>query len=95
MTSTSSRRARPSIVGVGGTVLSDAGAVQIVDPTAQDDAHPPRARALSTAEIVDLIVDVADFPMGNAPVDEPPHAQAVPRLLALIDSLAVRIGSNE
>ena len=32
-----------------------AGAVQVIDPTVADAADPPRARALSTADIVDLI----------------------------------------
>ncbi len=45
-----------------------AGAVQVIDPTAADAADPPRARALSTADIVDLLDDVAAFPLGNAPV---------------------------
>ena len=45
-----------------------AGAVQVIDPTAADAADPPRARALSTADIVDLLDDVAAFPLGNAPM---------------------------
>jgi serine/threonine-protein kinase HipA len=45
-----------------------AGAVQIVDPGASDAADPPRARALSTPDIVDLLDDVAAFPLGNAPM---------------------------
>ncbi len=45
-----------------------AGAVQVIDPTAADAAEPPRARALSTADIVDLLDDVAAFPLGNAPM---------------------------
>ena len=45
-----------------------AGAVQVIDPTAADAADPPRARALSTTDIVDLLDDVAAFPLGNAPM---------------------------
>ena len=45
-----------------------AGAVQIIDATAADAADPPRTRALSTADIADLLDDVAAFPLGNAPV---------------------------
>lgn len=45
-----------------------AGAVQVIDPTAGDGASAPRARALSTADIVDLLDDVAAFPLGNAPM---------------------------
>ena len=45
-----------------------AGAVQVFDPTAADAADPPRARALSTADIVDLLDDVAAFPLANAPM---------------------------
>ena len=45
-----------------------AGAVQVIDPTAPDVTETPRARALSTADIVDLLDDVAAFPLGNAPV---------------------------
>lgn len=45
-----------------------AGAVQVIDPTAADAADPPRARALSTADIVGLLDDVAAFPLGNAPM---------------------------
>lgn len=45
-----------------------AGAVQIIDPTAPDAADPPRARALSTPDVVDLLDDVAAFPLGNAPM---------------------------
>ena len=45
-----------------------AGAVQVIDPTVADAADPPRARALSTADIVDLLDDVAAFPLGNAPM---------------------------
>lgn len=45
-----------------------AGAVRVIDPTAADAAEPPRARALSTADIVDLLDDVAAFPLGNAPM---------------------------
>lgn len=45
-----------------------AGAVQIIDPTAADAADLPRTRALSAADIVDLIDDVAAFPLGNAPM---------------------------
>jgi serine/threonine-protein kinase HipA len=45
-----------------------AGAVQIIDPAAPDAADAPRARALSTPDIVDLLDDVAAFPLGNAPM---------------------------
>jgi serine/threonine-protein kinase HipA len=45
-----------------------AGAVQVIDPTAADAAEPPRARALSTADTVDLLDHVAAFPLGNAPM---------------------------
>ena len=45
-----------------------AGAVQVIDPSAADAADPPRARALTTADIVDLLDDVAAFPLGNAPM---------------------------
>jgi len=45
-----------------------AGAVRVIDPSAPDAANPPRPRALSTPDIVDLLDDVADFPLGNAPM---------------------------
>jgi serine/threonine-protein kinase HipA len=45
-----------------------AGAVQVIDPSAADASNPPRARALTTADIVDLLDDVAAFPLGNAPI---------------------------
>ena len=45
-----------------------AGAVQVIDPTAPDVSATPRARALSAADIVDLLDDVAAFPLGNAPM---------------------------
>ncbi|MBU6146568.1 MAG: HipA domain-containing protein [Actinomycetales bacterium] len=45
-----------------------AGAVQVIDPGAPDAADPPRARALSTPDVVDLLDDVAAFPLGNAPM---------------------------
>lgn len=45
-----------------------AGAVQVIEPSAGDAADAPRARALSTADIVDLLDDVAAFPLGNAPM---------------------------
>lgn len=45
-----------------------AGAVQISDPTAADAADLPRTRALSTAALVDLLDNVAAFPLGNAPI---------------------------
>lgn len=45
-----------------------AGAVRVIDPGASDAAAPPRARALSTPDIVDLLDDVAAFPLGNAPM---------------------------
>jgi len=45
-----------------------AGAVQITDPAAADADDSPRARALSTADMVDLLDDVAAFPLGNAPM---------------------------
>lgn len=45
-----------------------AGAVQVIDPTAHDRADTPRARVLSTADIVDLLDDVAAYPLGNAPM---------------------------
>lgn len=44
-----------------------AGAVQVIDPTVDDGADAPRARALSTADVVDLLDDVVAFPLGNAP----------------------------
>lgn len=45
-----------------------AGAIQVIDPTADDGADAPRVRALSTAGILDLLDDVAAFPLGNAPM---------------------------
>lgn len=45
-----------------------AGAVQIIDPTASDRANAPRARTLSTVDIIELLDDVAAFPLGNAPM---------------------------
>jgi serine/threonine-protein kinase HipA len=45
-----------------------AGAVQVIDPGASDAADPPRARALSTPDIVELLDDVAAFPLGDAPM---------------------------
>lgn len=45
-----------------------AGAVQVIDPDAPDAADPSRARALSLPDIVDLLDDVAAFPLGNAPM---------------------------
>jgi len=45
-----------------------AGAVQLIDPTTADAGEPARARPVSTADIVDLLDDVAAFPLGNAPM---------------------------
>lgn len=45
-----------------------AGAVQVIDPAAVDAHEAPRARALTTAQIVDLLDDMAGFPLGNAPM---------------------------
>jgi len=45
-----------------------AGAVQIIDTAAADAHEVPRARALTTAQVVDLLDDVAGFPLGNAPM---------------------------
>ncbi len=45
-----------------------AGAVQVIDPSAADAADPPRVRALTSADVVDLLDDVAAFPLGNAPM---------------------------
>lgn len=45
-----------------------AGAVQLIDPSAADAGDPARARPMSTADIVDLLNDVAAFPLGNAPM---------------------------
>lgn len=45
-----------------------AGAVQVIDPAAADALEVPRARPLTTAQIVDLLDDMAGFPLGNAPL---------------------------
>jgi len=45
-----------------------AGAVQLIDSTTADAGEPARARPVSTADIVDLLDDVAAFPLGNAPM---------------------------
>lgn len=45
-----------------------AGAVQIIDPAAEDALEVPSARELTTAEIVALLDDMAGFPLGNAPM---------------------------
>jgi serine/threonine-protein kinase HipA len=45
-----------------------AGAVQVIDPTAADAGDPARPRPVSSADIVDLLDDVAAFPLGNAPM---------------------------
>jgi serine/threonine-protein kinase HipA len=44
-----------------------AGAVQVFDPSALDAGEPARARPVSTADIADLLDDVAAFPLGNVP----------------------------
>ena len=45
-----------------------AGAVQVIDPSAADVTEAPRARALKTTDVADLLDDVAGFPLGNAPM---------------------------
>lgn len=45
-----------------------AGAVQVIDPAAADALELPRARILTTAQIVDLLKDTDGSPLGNAPL---------------------------
>jgi serine/threonine-protein kinase HipA len=44
-----------------------AGAVQIIDQTSAGSTDAPRTRPLSTSGVIDLLDDVAAFPLGNAP----------------------------
>jgi len=45
-----------------------AGAVQVIDPEAADALEVPRARTLTTAQIVDMLEDMDGSPLGNAPL---------------------------
>lgn len=45
-----------------------AGAVQMIDPASKDALEAPSARELTTAEIVDMLDDMAGYPLGNAPL---------------------------
>ena len=65
-------RARVSISDTLGLLAAygrdAAGAVQVIDATVTGEAEIPRARRLSSGDIADLLVDVAAFPLGNAPL---------------------------
>jgi serine/threonine-protein kinase HipA len=81
-----------------------AGAVQIIDQTSAGSTDAPRARPLSTSGVIELLDDVAAFPLGNAPtsgkaslagVHEEPHARAAPGLRDMIESTVVRLRSPD